>query len=55
MIEDEYRKLFPVGIHSRMSFGTRRDKDGRWFHIFAWQCILAEQVANGTINLDIDC
>lgn len=51
--EYEYRKRFPKKIHSRMSHGAQRDKDGRWFHIFSWQCILAEEIANGNLVLEI--
>lgn len=43
--ERDYRKTMPKGIYSRMSHGAQRDKDGRWYHIFVWQCIRAEEQA----------
>lgn len=49
----EYRKAMPKGIHSRMSHGVRRDKDGRWFHLNVWQCIHAEEVAKLEKVVDI--
>ena len=50
--EHEYRKRFPKSIHSRISYGAQRDKDGRWYHIFPWQCIVAEEIAKGNITLE---
>lgn len=52
--EHEYRKRFPKKVHSRMSHGAQRDKDGRWYHIFPWQCILAEEIAKENIELEND-
>lgn len=37
--DQNYRKGFPQGIHSRMSHGA--DMTGDPYHIFVWQCIRA--------------
>jgi hypothetical protein len=42
----EHRKKFPQAIHTRMSHGAEQDEEGRWYHLFVWQCMRAHEEAN---------